>query len=136
MLLAGLIHAGWNIVTKKVGGDARFAFFISLLQLVVWAPLGLWLGWEAVPAWDAAAWWLIVVSGVLHVVYFVTLLRGYRAADLTVVYPLARGIGPLLSSVAAVLLLGEAVTLGDALGVLAVVVGVVGVVGVVLLAFG
>ena len=40
ILLAGLIHAGWNIAAKKAGGDARFAFFTSALMMVVWAPLG------------------------------------------------------------------------------------------------
>ncbi|MVO97907.1 hypothetical protein, partial [Rhizobium leguminosarum] len=51
ILLAGLIHAGWNIVAKKAGGDARFAFFTSVVMMVVWAPLGFWLGREAVPRW-------------------------------------------------------------------------------------
>ena len=129
VLLAGLIHAGWNILAKKTGGDARFAFFTSVWLMLVWAPLGLWLGWCAVPAWGVAEWAVVSVSAVLHVVYFVTLLRGYRAADLTVVYPLARGTGPLLSSIGAVLLLGEAVTWGGVLGVLGVVLGVVLIAG-------
>ncbi len=43
ILLAGLIHAGWNIAAKKAGGDARFAFFTSVLMMLVWAPLGWWL---------------------------------------------------------------------------------------------
>ena len=129
VLLAGLIHAGWNILAKKVGGDARFAFFTSVWVLIVWAPLGLWLGWGAVSAWGVAEWAVVAGSAVLHVLYFITLLRGYRAADLTVVYPLARGTGPLLSSVAAVLLLGEAITPGGALGVLAVVLGVLLITG-------
>ncbi len=129
VLLAGLIHAGWNILAKKTGGDARFAFFTSAWLMAVWAPLGLWLGWRVVPAWGAAEWAVIGASALLHVVYFVTLLRGYRAADLTVVYPLARGTGPLLSSIGAVLLLGEAVTWGGVLGVLGVVLGVVLIAG-------
>ena len=129
MLLAGLIHAGWNILAKKTGGDARFAFFTSVWLMLVWAPLGLWLGWRVVPAWGAAEWAVIGASALMHVVYFVTLLRGYRAADLTVVYPLARGTGPLLSSIGAVLLLGEAVTWGGVLGVLGVVLGVVLIAG-------
>ena len=129
VLLAGLIHAGWNILAKKTGGDARFAFFTSVWLMLVWAPLGLWLGWRAVPAWGVVEWAIVSISAVLHVVYFVTLLRGYRAADLTVVYPLARGTGPLLSSIGAVLLLGEVVTPMGVLGVLGVVLGVVLIAG-------
>ncbi len=124
VVLAGLIHAIWNIAAKKAGGDVRFAAFSSLLMLVIWAPLGLWLGWRALPLWGATQWALVAASGALHVFYYIILLRGYRKADLTVVYPLARGSGPLLSSLVALFLLGERVTLAGALGVAAVVAGV------------
>jgi drug/metabolite transporter (DMT)-like permease len=65
----------------------------------------------------------------LHTIYYIVLLRGYRKADLTVVYPLARGSGPLLSSLAAIMLLGEQIS---ALGL----VGIAGVVGGVFLVAG
>ena len=124
VVLAGLIHASWNIAAKKAGGDARFACFTGLVMMVFWAPLGLWLGWQQVPLWGAAQWALIVISGVLHVLYYIVLLRGYRRSDLTVVYPLARGSGPLLSSLVAVVFLGEHLSALGAVGVLGVVVGV------------
>jgi drug/metabolite transporter (DMT)-like permease len=123
-LLAGLIHALWNIAAKKAGGDARFAFFSASVMMVVWAPVGVWVGWDVVPQWGVVEWSFIAGSGVLHVLYFVTLLRGYRRADLTVVYPLARGTGPLLSSLAALLWLGESISSMGALGIAGVVVGV------------
>ena len=130
IVLAGLIHAGWNIVAKKAGGDARFAFFSAFLMMLLWAPLGWWLGREALPGWGTTEWGLVGASGLLHVLYFVVLLRGYRKADLTVVYPLARGSGPLLSSLVAIGFLGERIS---ALG-LAGIGGVVG--GVFLIAGG
>jgi hypothetical protein len=71
-MLAGLIHALWNIAAKRAGGDSRFAFFTSALMMLLWAPLGLWLGWAVVPGWGAAEWALVVISGLLHVVYYVT----------------------------------------------------------------
>ena len=124
VILAGLIHAIWNIAAKQAGGDARFAAFTGTVMMVVWAPLGLWLGWQQLPSWGYAEWGLIVASGVLHLVYYLTLLRGYRKADLTVVYPLARGSGPLLSSLVAIVLLGERISALGGLGIVAVVVGV------------
>lgn len=124
VILAGLIHACWNIAAKKAGGDARFSCFTSVVMMVAWAPLGLWLGWQQVPSWGALEWSLTVASGILHTVYFVVLLRGYRKADLTVVYPLARGSGPLLSSLVAILFLGEQLSALGAVGVLGVGVGV------------
>ncbi|MDP2035405.1 MAG: DMT family transporter [Polaromonas sp.] len=130
VVLAGLIHASWNIAAKKAGGDARFAFFTSVVLMLVWAPVGLWAAWGVLPGWGWIEWSLVALSGVLHVLYYVVLLRGYRKADLTVVYPLARGSGPLLSSMVAIVLLGEQIS---ALG-LAGIVGVVG--GVFLIASG
>ncbi|MBY0412146.1 MAG: DMT family transporter [Burkholderiaceae bacterium] len=129
IILAGLIHAVWNIAAKKAGGDSRFAFFTSALMMVFWAPLGWWLGRDAVPLWGAVEWGFVLASGLLHVAYYVILLRGYLKADLTVVYPLARGSAPLLSSLVAVVLLGEQIS---ALGIL----GIAGVVGGVFLIAG
>ncbi|MES2584402.1 MAG: DMT family transporter [Pseudomonadota bacterium] len=124
VILAGLIHACWNIAAKKAGGDVRFSCFSSLVMMVFWAPVGLWLGWQQVPSWGVTEWSLIGASGVLHTIYFVILLRGYRKADLTVVYPLARGSGPLLSSMVAIVFLGEHISAMGLGGVVAVVVGV------------
>jgi len=124
IVLAGLIHASWNIAAKKARGDARFAFFTSVVMMLVWAPVGLWASWGVLPRWGWAEWTVVAVSGVLHVLYYVVLLRGYRKADLTVVYPLARGSGPLLSSLVAVTLLGEQISAMGVAGIVAVVAGV------------
>lgn len=124
LITAGFIHAGWNIVAKQAGGDARFALFTSVFLALVWAPLGLWMAWDVVPSWGWREWALIVLSGILHVIYYVVLLRGYRKADLTVVYPLARGSGPLLSSLAALTFLGEEISALGVLGIAGVVLGV------------
>lgn len=124
VIFAGLIHATWNIAAKKAAGDVRFVAFASLMMMAIWAPLGLWLGWSAVPLWGATQWALVTASGTVHVFYYTLLLRGYRKSDLTVVYPLARGTGPLLSSVVALFLLDEHLSLLGALGVAAVVGGV------------
>jgi drug/metabolite transporter (DMT)-like permease len=124
ILLAGVIHAGWNVVAKKANGDASFALQTSVLNTILWAPVGFALGWTQVPGWGVAQWSLVVISGVLHVFYFVVLLRGYRQSDLTVVYPLARGSGPLLSSLVAIVFLGERITPAGLAGIAAVVFGV------------
>jgi drug/metabolite transporter (DMT)-like permease len=98
-------------------------------MMVVWAPVGLWLGWQQVPDWGQLQWSLVGASGILHTVYFIVLLRGYRKADLTVVYPLARGSGPLLSSMVAIFFLGEQISALGIAGVMAVVAGVFMVAG-------
>ncbi len=124
VVLAGLIHALWNIVAKKAGGDVRFAALTGTLMALIWAPLGIWLGWDVVPTWGRVEWALVVASGIVHVLYYIALLRGYRKADLTIVYPLARGSGPLLSSLVAIVVLGERITAFGVAGIVAVVTGV------------
>ena len=113
-----------NVVAKKTSGDARFALMAALLLVVVWAPLGVWFGWRALPRWGAVEWAVLLASAVVHVVYFTTLLRGYRLADLTVVYPVARGTGPLLASLGALLWLGERLSGVAAAGICSVALGV------------
>jgi drug/metabolite transporter (DMT)-like permease len=118
------MHALWNVVAKKAGGDARFALIAALFLVVLWAPLGAWAAWDALPRWGRREWLVLLASAIVHVVYFTTLLRGYRLSDLTLVYPVARGTGPLLASLGALLWLGEAMSLVAALGVAGVAVGV------------
>ena len=124
VVLAGFIHASWNIAAKKADGDVRFVAFTALVLMVFWAPVGVWVGWQQVPLWGVIEWALVLASALIHVGYFIVLLRGYRKADLTVVYPLARGSGPLLSSMVAIVFLGEQISALGLAGILGVVGGV------------
>jgi drug/metabolite transporter (DMT)-like permease len=124
VIIAALLHASWNIVTKKTGGNKHFILMGGIVLAVFWAPVGLWLGWDEVPRWGWLQWSFILLSGLTHLVYFRVLLKGYSVSDLTVVYPVARGTGPLVSSVAATLVLGEHLGIAGALGVLGVCAGV------------
>ena len=68
---------------------------------------------------------LMAGSAVLHSVYFILLNQGYRVGDLSLVYPLARGTGPLISTIAAILLLGERPSALAVAGALLIIGGVV-----------
>lgn len=124
VLLAAVLHASWNIAAKHAGGDHRFTLVTSLLTSVLWLPAGLWFGWQEVPRWGRVEWAVVAASAGVHLLYFSALLKGYRVGDLTVVYPLARGSGPLITAAAAVVLLGETLSATGAAGVLGVCGGV------------
>jgi drug/metabolite transporter (DMT)-like permease len=124
VLTAALLHALWNIAAKKAGGDQRFALMGALMVSVLWLPAALWFGWQELPRWGWREAAVVLASGVLHLLYFNVLLKGYRVAELTVVYPVTRGSAPLLATLGAVLLLGERLSLLGAAGVLAVCGGV------------
>jgi len=122
---AAVAHAAWNLAMKRAGtSGAVFLTAALALGVVVFAPVGLPALLSSPPA-VAWQWWLIVGSGLLQVGYFVLLQRAYRLADVGVVYPLARGTGPLLSVIAAVLVLGERPGPLALLGAALVVAGVI-----------
>jgi drug/metabolite transporter (DMT)-like permease len=77
-----------------------------------------------VPHWSWREWAFVGASAIFHLVYFSTLLRGYRVSDLTVVYPVARGTGPLLSACGAVLVMSERPGWLGVAGILAIGFGV------------
>jgi len=129
VLLAAVLHASWNMAAKHAGGDHRFTLLTSLLTSLLWLPAGLYFGWSEVPRWGWTEWGVVSLSALLHLLYFNSLLTGYRVSDLTVVYPLARGSGPLLTAAAAVLLLGETLSTLGLLGVLAVCGGIFSIAG-------
>lgn len=124
VLTAAVLHALWNIAAKKASGNSHFALMSTGLVLVLWAPLGLWAAWSDVPHWGWLEWALVVASGLANLVYFNVLLHGYRVSDLTVVYPVARGTGPLISAFGAMLLLGEPLTALGLAGILGITFGV------------
>lgn len=129
VLLAALIHASWNVVAKKSGGDASFVLLTCIALAIVWAPVGLWFGWRDAGTFGLLQWSLIAASGAVHVFYFLILLRGYRLGDLSVVYPLARGSGPLITALVATSFMGESLRLSGWLGVAGIVAGIVLIAG-------
>jgi drug/metabolite transporter (DMT)-like permease len=124
VLAAALLHASWNLVAKKAGGGNHFVLLGALFVAVLWAPAAVWVGIAAVQRLGPREWLVLGASALVHVLYFRSLLHGYSVADLTVVYPVARGSGPLLSSLGAVILLGETLSMVSAAGALAVCGGV------------
>lgn len=113
VLASAVVHALWNLWTKQIGADARrgtLMWVLVTLSAVIYAAPALVLaqrtGWRP----DAEALVFIAGSGVIHVVYFLCLLTGYRRADLSVVYPLARGTGPMLAGLASLALFAEPAT--------------------------
>ena len=124
VIAAALLHAVWNIAAKKAGGGDAFMLMGALMVGVIWAPLALALGWRELLQWGGAEWGFVLATTLVHLFYYRTLLRGYREADLTIVYPVARGTGPLITVVAAIVLLGEPLTWAGALGALGVCGGV------------
>lgn len=125
VLLAAVCHATWNLASKRSAhAGGVFLFWTTLLSSIAFAPWALWIMAQEGFRWTWLMLAAICASGCLHLAYSHALQTGYRKADLSVVYPIARGTGPLLSSTGAFLLLGEVPGPLRLLGLLAVVAGI------------
>lgn len=155
IVVAALLHAGWNLWMKRSGTAGGFAFVwaTNLVGALLFTPLA-WLagafesgidaageGIGAAPSaasgapvalsptgvrfadWPVSIWLAVLGSVLLHTAYFRVLQRGYGAGDLSIVYPVARGTGPLLASIAAIVWLGEPAGLHSIAGLAFVVSG-------------
>jgi drug/metabolite transporter (DMT)-like permease len=107
VLAAAVLHATWNLFAKRASGGLGFVFLVGAVNVVLYVPfvLAYWL-WRH-PVLPAAAILWIIGSGVLKTGYGLFLQRSYRTGDFSLIYPLARGTGPVLSTIAAICLLGE-----------------------------
>lgn len=126
ILVAALLHATWNLLAKRAGeGGVAFVWLFGALATVLYLPVAIGVVVWTDPELGLRQLAAIGGSALLHSCYFTVLQHGYRVGDLSVVYPLARGTGPLLSTAAAVLILGERPTLLALAGAAVVCVGVV-----------
>ncbi|MCY4366765.1 MAG: DMT family transporter [Chloroflexi bacterium] len=122
VLLGSAAHSGWNLLLKRSDNKEIFVWSLLVGSSLLLAPLGAVLFWlNPIPP---PGYWLVLATIVVHVYYFVLLGRGYARGDLSLVYPIARGIGPMLVPVLAVLTLGEQIAWPAVLGIVSIVVGI------------
>ncbi len=125
VLCAALFHALWNSAAKGASGDSYvFVWVNSVGSAVLCLPLALVQLAQAGWPWS---WELLVAavgSALLHIVYSLVLQTGYQRAELGVVYPVARGVGPLLTMLVALLVLGERPGVAAVLGGVVVLAGI------------
>ncbi len=126
VLTSALVHASWNLLAKRAAGGVGFLWLVATVTVALYAPITVAFVVIAQPAFTVAHLGLAVGSAFIHVGYFGFLQRGYGVGDLSVVYPMARGSGPALATVLAIVLLGErpgmVALAGGALVVLGVIV--------------
>lgn len=124
VLISAALHATWNLLAKRVQGDASFIWFYDVLALGIFAPFVVLFILYSHTSFSLWAYLFILVSGLLELAYFLLLQRGYRVGDLSLVYPLARGTGPLLTTIFAILILQERPTVLSLCGTGCIVGGV------------
>jgi drug/metabolite transporter (DMT)-like permease len=125
VLVAAVLHAGWNVLLKTSGDTLWTAVRLQAIGTAILLPIGIaaWL-WNGRPGVSATAFWLAIASGVVEAIYFICLSAAYARGALSLVYPLARGSAPLLAVAVGILLLGERLSTEAFVGVACLLVGI------------
>lgn len=121
VLSSALLHALWNTVAKSVGDRWVSSALIGTGYLIGGVIIVL-----VRPLPDPASWPNLVGSAALQVVYLLLLTSAYQYGDMGRLYPLMRGLGPLLVSVVAIIFLGESLHGWAVLGLLILLAGLAG----------
>ena len=119
VLGAAALHALWNSLVKSASDK-----FLSSAVVALWCGVAAAVAALVLPRPAGAAFPFIVASAAIHIVYFILVGQLYRTADLSVAYPIMRGLAPLIAALIALVTLGEAPAPIASLGVAALVVGV------------
>jgi uncharacterized membrane protein len=108
VLVAAVLHAGWNVLLKTSGDTLWTAVRLQAIGSAILVPIAVvaWVanGMFAVPG-EAIAW--AALSAVLEAAYFFCLSSAYQRGALSLVYPLARGSAPLVAVAVGIVVLGE-----------------------------
>lgn len=124
VISGALLHATWNLFAKKASGGAPFVWLAGCVSSLTALPCA-YFAWQQQPIpINLTLLLFIVASALVHLIYALTLQTGYQRADFSVVYPLARGTGPLFSVLAAVVLLGEKPGWLGSLAIAAILLGI------------
>jgi drug/metabolite transporter (DMT)-like permease len=123
VLIAALCHASWNLLVRKSPVPELTNWFMVFLGTFIALPFAVYLIIDRAPS--STGWIFIAGTVILHIGYFFTLGRAYKHGDLSVVYPIARGLGLALIPVFGILVLGEHVSVQAGAGIVAIFLGVI-----------
>ena len=118
-LAAAFVHATWNLLLARARDPEAAAAVALVVSVVAFAPVA-GAFWEV----ERGVWPYAAGSGVLELAYFALLAAAYRRTELSLVYPLARGLAPVFMLVVGVAVLGAGSSAGQAVGVCLVGAGV------------
>jgi drug/metabolite transporter (DMT)-like permease len=119
VILSAIANAVWNALMKSAGDRALTMVAIRTVGLVLGLVALPFVDWPAPESWK----WLALTAAVMFA-YYALLIRSYGVGDMSVVYPLARGLAPVLTTLAAFFAIGETLGLGQILAVVMISLGI------------
>ncbi len=107
----------------KSGGAPQFSIAsYRLISAICCLPLLFYF-----PLPFAASWPMLLASTLIHTLYYFTLSKSYRSGDLSQVYPLFRGLAPVLVVIGAAVFANEYLSPGAMFGIGVVSIGLISI---------
>jgi len=122
VIVAAFLHSGWNYFLKKSLDKLTYIWSFLFVSLIFYSPMFFYYWVRADISMDG--WLCIAATGVLHFLYFAFMGSAYERGDLSLVYPISRGSGPLLVPLMAVLILHEQIYPLGTFGISLIVLGI------------
>ncbi len=123
--ISSFIHAAWNYMAKTIAaGSTIFVWWIAFLVTILYAPLVIVYTTYYKISLSNLQLYFLAGTAIIHLFYFLILQRGYQKSDLSVVYPIARGTGPVLATLGAVYFLHESISQAGIVGLFFVLIGI------------
>lgn len=122
VIFSAFAHASWNFLTKRCTTPEIFTWLMAASANLLLAPVALTLFILNPPS--SSGWIFILVTWLLHIAYFITLSRAYARTDLSLVYPIARGLGLMLIPALGLTVLSEEISPLVWIGVFAIFTGI------------
>ena len=123
VLISAFAHASWNTMVRRSDSPELTNWMMLSSGAVLASPFALFLLITRPP--DPIGWLFVAGTVALHIAYFFTLGRAYKHGDLSLVYPVARGLGLALIPIIGVTVLAETVSVFAAMGIALIFIGVV-----------
>lgn len=125
VLTAALVHATWNYFLKKANATRPFWWLVYIITAVITVPALFIYDPGSLANISPVGWFVIFLSAPIHVIYGQVLQIGYKKSDYSIVYPTARGTGPLITVLCAVLILGEQPSFWGWTGIICILAAIV-----------
>jgi drug/metabolite transporter (DMT)-like permease len=123
VVISAFAHASWNLLAKRSTTPELANWWMATSGAVIMLPVAVVILLLNAP--PAIGWVFIAGTIGLHIMYYFTLGRAYRYGDLSIVYPVARGLGLTLIPIFGITLLGESMTLMAGVGAAFILTGII-----------
>jgi len=124
IIVSAVMHATWNYLAKRSQGGFAFVWLYILMSSIIYAPIVVVVFLIQPFSFGWMHLFMIIASAIIHLIYSLILQKGYQKGDLSLVYPIARGTGPLIVAVMALFLFDEQLTWIGVTGISLIILGV------------